>query len=243
MPLALVTGATHGIGAGITRQLRSEGWVVATLDIEAPTDGADFHFDVDLADATAVDSVVSALIRKFGVPDALVNNAGIVSRTTILETPVDLFSKVVHVNLTSAYQLIQLLSQEWIKAPKSQRVVNITSAHAVLAQANRVPYAITKAGLEALTRGAATELGEYGIRVFAVAPGYTLTEPGRTKLEGERAALASKRVASKRLVQSEEVATAVGLLLSGKLDSMHGQVLRLDGGWSCTDIQLEDLRP
>ena len=234
----LVTGGAHGIGRQTVLGARARGWRVRVLDIDSCPDGR----VVDLSDAAAAEAAVHAEWGEHGPVDALVNNAAVVHRDSILDTSPADFAKVVSLNLTGSFACLRAFAQRCVGAGRPGQVVNVTSAHAVLAQANRSAYAATKAAMESLTRSAATELGHYRIGVFALAPGYTRTEEGRTRLLGDRAAAAGRRVPLGRVIEAGEVAEAALDLASNRYPAMTGQVLRMDGGWSATDVRLEDLR-
>lgn len=234
-----MTGGAHGIGKATCSLAEDRGHTPVVFDLE-PVAGR-HGYVVDVADPGAVTRAVELAWRDHGPVHGLVNNAGVVWRTPLLQTTPADFARVLAVNLVGAYACLQAVAARWVREGQKGNVVNVSSAHAVLAQADRSAYAASKAGLESLTRSAALELGPLGIGVFGLAAGYTRTEPGRTRLEGERAQAAGRRVPLGRVIEAEEVAAALLDLVECRYPAMAGQVLRLDGGWSATDVRLEDL--
>lgn len=232
-----MTGGTHGIGRATAHELRKRGWRPVVFDIEASADG----YQVDVSDPNQVAEGLEHVWRDHGPVQGLVNNAGIVHRATLLNTAPEEFSRILAVNLIGAYSCLYEIARRWAQAGTEGHVVNVTSAHAVLAQRERSAYAASKAGLESLTRSAARELGP-SVKVYGLAAGYTRTEDGRTRLVGERARAAGARVPLGRVIEASEVASAVADLVTGRYPAMTGQIMRLDGGWSATDVELDQLR-
>ncbi len=187
--VALVTGAARGIGLAAAKCFLKEGWKVALLDIQqdlltkavASLDAKDHTLALpcDVSDPQQVKAAFAQIDARFGRLDALVNNAGIAVFKSILDTTVEEWNRVLAVNLTGPFLCTQAA------APLMQRhgrgaIVNITSISGLRASTLRVAYGTSKAGLAHLTKQQATELGEIGIRVNAVAPG-RLIRPWRKR--------------------------------------------------------------
>ena len=239
-PAIIVTGGAHGIGRATCLRAIEQGFTPIVFDLDEP-DFETCWYEVDIADFSAVTIAVKRAWSEHKTI-GLVNNAGVVHRGSLMETTPSDFMDVLRINVGGAYAVLHEISQHWIHNKIAGNAVNVTSAHAVLAQRNRAAYAASKAGLESLTRSAALELGAYGIGVFGLAAGYTQTEEGRTRLVGERAAAAGRRVPLGRVVVADEVAMALVDLVTGRYPAMTGQIMRLDGGWAASDVSLEDLK-
>lgn len=239
-PIAIVTGAGAGIGRAVCKELAKNGMTVAAIECD-PTrqnsDDKDIHFyQADVSNPTQVKSLINQIETDLGLPTFCVNNAGIIIRTPLAETPPDQFQNLLNINLGGTYNFIHFLSKKMIKTGSPGHFVNLSSGHAVLAGYNRSAYAASKAAIEALTRNAAVELGHHNILVNAIAPGFTFTEMSRQSLVGNRLEIVNKRLPIKRIAEAEEVAIAVHSLLTNKIPYMTGQVLRVDGGWSNSDV-------
>lgn len=230
----MVTGGAHGIGRAILAEARARGLIGVCLDIE-PVEGG---YVADIRDPAQVQEALARIWEDHGPISGLVNNAGVVRRALLLDTPPEVFAETLAVNLVGAYTCLYELAKRW---EGEAHVVNITSAHAVIAHRERSAYAASKAGLESLTRSAALELGPR-IKVYGLAAGFTQTEEGRTRLVGERAELAGARTPLGRVLTADEVARAAVDLVTGRYPAMTGQILRLDGGWSATDVELDRIR-
>lgn len=249
-PLVIVTGAGAGIGKAITQVLCGEGYRVAAVEIDAErleglvseVEGV-VGYQADVGNAGAVETVLGQIEAECRLATALVNNAGVIGRTSILETSPEDFWRVMETNLGGVYHFLHFMAKAWVAAGAGGHVVNLSSGHAVIGGYNRAAYAASKAGIEALTRNAAVELGQFGILVNAVAPGFTFTEMSRQSLVGERLAMVNRRLPIRRVAEAEEVAAAVLALISGRVPYMTGQTLRIDGGWSNSDVDYARLQP
>jgi NAD(P)-dependent dehydrogenase (short-subunit alcohol dehydrogenase family) len=232
----LVTGGAHGIGRAAVQEAEARGLSTICFDLD-PTEGG---YLVDVADPEQVEDAMDRDWSEHGPINGLVNNAGVVHRASLIATSPAEFSRVLAINLVGAYSCLHSLARRWTESEMEAHVVNITSAHAVLAQRERTAYAASKAGLESLSRSAALELGPL-VKVYALAAGYTRTEEGRTRLVGDRGQAAGRRVPLGRVIDAFEVAAAAIDLVTGRFPAMTGQVMRLDGGWSSSDVELERL--
>jgi NAD(P)-dependent dehydrogenase (short-subunit alcohol dehydrogenase family) len=157
-------------------------------------------------------------------------------RSSILETHLEDWDRLMAVNLRAPFALMKACAKRWIEEMREGRIVNISSGHAVLASRNRAAYAAAKAGLESVTRNAAFEWGKQGVKVFAVAPGFTWTEMSRGSLVGDRLARVESRLPSGKVAEATEVAKVVISYLSGDLDYTAGHTIRFDGGWTNSDV-------
>ncbi len=247
MKTALVTGAARGIGLASTKLFLEEGWQVAMIDrdTEALADAVtaldNVHgIDCDVSDPASVTGMIAETVKTFGGIDALVNNAGVAEFGPIEETTFERWRTVMATNLDGPF----LVTQAAIPALKASKgaIVNIASISGLRASTLRVAYGTSKAGVIQLTLQQAAELGEYGIRANAVAPG-----PVRTKLamavhsqeiiDAYHDALPLNRYGSER-----EIAEAIVFLCSDKASFITGQCLAADGGFEGTGIGLPALR-
>ena len=177
--VALVTGAARGIGLATAIRFLEDGWQVAMLDILGDTlrsalnvldrPDAILALEADVSDAAAVQAAVAQTQRRFGRIDALVNNAGIAVFKPMLDVTLEEWQRVLAVNLTGPFLMTQAVAPI-MRDQGGGAIVNITSISGLRASTLRVAYGTSKAGLAHLTKQQAAELGEYGIRVNAVAP-------------------------------------------------------------------------
>ena len=237
-PLAVVTGASRGIGRGIARELSRDHSVVATYrgrrdaaeSLRAETGAEIIQCDIGSRDDRA------ALIRfaqeRFGRIDLLVNNAGMAprERRDILEATEESFDELIATNLKGPYFLTQLAAR-FMKDQGSGRIVFVTSISAYTASVNRGDYCISKAGLSMAVALWAQRLAETGVRVFEVRPGIIRTDmiSAVEKLYEER--IAGGLLPQRRMGEPDDIARAVRAVADGLLDYSTGQVLNVDGGF------------
>ena len=217
--IALITGASRGIGAAIAEKFKSEGIRVLTP-----------HRDkLDLASSLSIDQFLSTVEEPI---DTIVNNAGINRLGESSEFTMDEFQEVLQINLLAPFRLIQGLVKG-MKARRYGRIVNISSIWSMLSKKRRVTYSVSKSGINGLTRALAIELAPYNILVNAVAPGYVNTE--LTKKNNTEAELREiiKNIPLQRLAEPSEIAELVAFLCSPKNTYITGQVLPIDGGYLC----------
>ena len=236
--VALVTGVGKGIGRSIAKALIEEGYFVmgADLDVDAGMQLAEevkksrFAFAVaDISKENDVQALFRKLMRKCGRLDALVNNAGIIRDNLILNMSADDFDKVIGVNLRGTW----LMCREGARIMKEQqsgRIVNIAS-RAWLGNKGQSNYSASKAGVVALSRVLALELGKYNVHVNTVAPGLIDT-PLTRQLRKDVLDKLIEAQPTKTMGRPEDVASAVSFLLSDKAGFITGQTIYVDGGKS-----------
>jgi NAD(P)-dependent dehydrogenase (short-subunit alcohol dehydrogenase family) len=227
---ALVTGGASGIGEATVRDLRDAGARVAVLDLAEHSDG-ELHVRADVGDEDEIVDAVATVSREFGGLDIAVLNAGVGGTAPLLRMSTDEWDRVMRVNLRGAFVLLRECGRAMIDSSRAGAVVAVTSVSGFLTDRRMAHYSVSKAGLAALVRVAARELGEHGIRVNAVAPGTTDTPmfAATDLLPGYREQV-SRRAALGRVGTADDVAAAIVALL--RLDWVTGQVLVADGGVS-----------
>lgn len=228
--VALVTGASQGIGAAIVEKLTSQGTTCVNLDREPPRNPATAeHILADLSDTRATQAALSSLTDRFDVL-WLVNNAGVVAPAPLANTQLSDFDLVASVNLRAAIQCAQAVLPA-MQAARRGRIVNISS-RAALGKELRSAYAASKAGLIGLTRTWALELGRHGITVNAVAPGPIDTELFRSvnPADSPRTRAIIDGVPMRRLGTAGDIAHAVCFLLDDASSFITGQTLHVCGG-------------
>ena len=230
----LVTGAARGIGRRIAQRLIEEGMQAALLDVDPAVEDVARDLGaaslvVDLADAAQTRRALSA-----GAEDGpywlVVNNAGVFSKTPLLEMTLEEWDRVQAVNVRSMVVVIQALAPAMVAAGAGGRIVNVASMAAKLGTPGEAAYAASKAAVVALSRIAAMELGPHGVTVNAICPGYVLTEMGAdTRTDDQIAAWTAKSPLG-RLGDPGDVASAVAFLASDDGSYMTGQAINVTGG-------------
>jgi 3-oxoacyl-[acyl-carrier protein] reductase len=247
-PVAIVTGASRGIGRATAESLAESGFdIVATSnDWRAEREvlaarlqelgAAALLHEGDLADLDDHPGLVEAVLRRFGRIDCLVNNAGIGApvRGDLLELKPANFDKVMSVNLRGTVFLTQAVARAMLAAPAAgpRTIVNITSVSAELTSPERVDYCISKTGLSMWTKALALRLAGEGISVFEVRPGIIRTEMTSGVSAKYDALIAGGLVPMHRWGEARDVGEAVAALAGGRLAFATGSVLNLDGGLS-----------
>jgi len=252
---ALVTGSTSGIGLGIATAFAEKGANVIlngfgdTAEIErlraslAADHGVTVRYDgADLSKQEPIEAMMKKAIAEFGAVDILVNNAGIQFVAPIDEFPVDKWNLIQSLNLSASFHTIRLALPA-MKARKWGRILNIASAHALVASPYKAAYVAAKHGIAGLTKTVALEVATAGITANAICPGYVWTPlvekqiPDTAKARG----LTEQQVINdvllhaqptKQFVQVSEVAALAAFLASKDAASITGAVIPIDGGWT-----------
>ena len=235
--IALVTGASRGIGKAIAQQLAKDGLTVvgtATSDSGAagidawlaPCGGAGLRLDV--TDSDSVSSVLAVINERFGAPTVLVNNAGITKDNILMRMKDDEWNSVIDTNLNAIYRVSKACLRGMTKA-RWGRIINISSVVGSMGNAGQSNYAATKAGAEGFTRALAKELGSRAITVNAVAPGFIGTDMTAELSEDQRNLMLAQ-VPLARLGQPEEIAATVAFLAGEAAGYITGETIHVNGG-------------
>jgi NAD(P)-dependent dehydrogenase (short-subunit alcohol dehydrogenase family) len=237
-PVAIVTGASRGIGRGIAEDLAATHDVVATYrgrrdaaeSLQSDT-GCDI-FQCDIASAGDRAALIAHTRAKFGRLDLLVNNAGIGQRVRadVLEATEESFDELIRTNLKGPHFLTQLAAR-WMREQGSGRVVFVTSISAYTASINRAEYCVSKAGLSMSAHLYAQRLAPEGILVFEIRPGIIRTDMIAAVESVYEERIAGGLLPQRRMGESRDVAHAVRAIAGGLLDYAAGQVLNIDGGF------------
>ena len=237
--IALVTGAARGIGQAIALQLAADGADLALCDVKPEwledtaakvralgrrAEG----YAMNVADGAAVGEAVARVVADFGRIDVLVNNAGITRDTLLIRMSEEDWDAVLDVNLKGAFLVTKAVVKHMMKQ-RSGAIVNIASVVGIMGNAGQANYTASKAGLIALTKTTAKELGSRNVRVNAVAPGFIRTAMTDKLSEPIREAML-KMVPLGRLGEPEDVAKAVAFLASDAAAYVNGQTLAVCGG-------------
>jgi len=252
---AIVTGSTSGIGLGIAHGLAAQGANVMLngfgdageierirAEIAGQHNVKVVYSGANMADEEAIAGMMKAADEAFGGVDILVNNAGIQFVAPLEEFPVEKWNAIIAINLSSAFHTTRL-AIPGMKAKGWGRIVNIASAHALVASPFKSAYVAAKHGIAGLTKTAALEVAEHGITVNAVCPGYVMTPlvekqiPEQAKARGitEQQVVSDVLLAAqptKRFVTVEELAATVNFLCTDAAQSITGIALPVDGGWT-----------
>ncbi len=240
--VALVTGASRGIGRAIALMLAGEGATVLVnyngskekaMEVVAQIEAAGGTAEAvgcDVSDFKACGTMIEELLAKYEHIDILVNNAGITRDNLVMRMKEEEFDQVININLKGAFNTIRHLSKQFLKQ-KSGKIINISSVSGVVGNAGQANYSASKAGVIGLTKSVARELASRGICVNAVAPGFIATDMTEKMPEKTREA-AVAAVPMARMGQPEDIASMVTFLAGSGADYITGQVFCVDGGMS-----------
>lgn len=234
-PVAVVTGASRGIGLAIAQQLQGIGYfVIGSATSEA---GAAKIRDIlgeqgdayplNLADATSCEQFV-AVVNAVGTPAVLVNNAGITHDNLSMRMNDDEWQSVIDTNLTGTFRLTRSFLKGMMKA-RYGRIINISSVVATMGNPGQVNYCASKAGLEGMTRSLAQELGSRNITVNAIAPGFIATDMTNELTDDQKNAMLA-RIPLQRYGDATDIAHAAVYLASAGAGYVTGQILHVNGG-------------
>ena len=237
--VAIVTGAGHGLGRAIAAALHRDGCKVAVTDVDKDAaisvaqslsaDGSTARaYRLDVGSAQQVTDVFASVASDLGLPDALVNNAGIYPSHSILDMPEAAWDRVLDTNLKGPFLCSQAFARMRL-APMGGAIVNLASTAAFSARVGAAHYSASKAGLVMLTKSLAQEFGPYGVRVNAVAPG--LIEVDEAHVSPEYKEMFVRMVPRGRIGRPEDIAATVGFLLTQAADYINGECIVVDGGF------------
>lgn len=237
--IALVTGASRGIGRAIALQLASEeNFVIGTATTEAGAESISSSFQeagirgkgyqLDVSGTGAIDDLVKTINKEHGAPSIVVNNAAITRDNLLILMKDEEWESIMEINLSSVFRLSKACLRGMIKA-RYGRIVNITSVVAATGNPGQTNYCAAKAGLIGFTKALAKEVGKRNVTVNAVAPGFIDTDMTRAFPEQQKQALLSA-IPLNRLGCSEEVAYAVAFLCSKQAAYITGETIHVNGG-------------
>ncbi|SHL05358.1 3-oxoacyl-[acyl-carrier-protein] reductase [Selenomonas ruminantium] len=238
--VALVTGASRGIGRAIALKLAAEGAKVAinyagntakAEEVKAEIEkngGQAILVQADVADAVAVEAMVNATVEAFGQIDILVNNAGITRDGLLMRMKDEDFDAVINTNLKGVFYCTKLVSKLMMKK-RSGRIINMASVVGLMGNAGQTNYAAAKAGVIGFSKSAAKELAARGITVNMVAPGFIDTDMTAAMTDKARE-MTLTGIPLNRMGTPEDVANAVAFLVSDNASYITGQVINVDGG-------------
>lgn len=238
--IALVTGASRGIGRQIALSMAREGALVIvnyngsaaraeeTVKEITKSGGQAEAVQCNVADYAAVEELMKYVIGKYKRLDILVNNAGITKDNLLMKMGEEDFDAVIGINLKGAFNCTKHVSRQMLKQ-KGGRIINISSVSGVMGNAGQANYCASKAGVIGLTKSVARELGSRGITVNAIAPGFIDTEMTEVLSEDVKKAM-GEQIPLKRFGRTEDVAEAAVFLASDRAAYITGQVINVDGG-------------
>ena len=241
--IALVTGASRGIGRAIAMELAGQGATVigtattaeGAADIQqglAQAGFAGWGAALDVTDAVACAALIEEIEKKYGAVGILVNNAGITRDNLSMRMKDEEWDAVIDTNLKAVFRLAKLVMRGMMKA-RHGRIINITSVVGSSGNPGQANYAAAKAGVAGMTRALAQELGSRNITVNCVAPGFIDTDMTKALPEAQREALL-QRIPLGRLGQANEIAAAVAFLAGPRAGYVTGTTLHVNGGMYMT---------
>ncbi|MGH3448291.1 MAG: glucose 1-dehydrogenase [Nocardioidaceae bacterium] len=239
----IVTGGNSGIGAAIVAAAAAEGANIVIDYIAHPDKTDELIATVEKAGGKAVgikadvskiddlERMVQTAVSNFGRLDVLVNNAGMETRTSVLDTTEDQYDKVMDIDLKSAFFGTQLAAKQFIKQGDGGLVLNISSVHEDWPMPGNTPYCLAKGGMRMLARSAGVELGPHGIRVVNVGPGAVATPINQSTLEDpEKLEKLNNAIPVGRMAQPKEIGDVVVFLASDKASYLTSTSVFVDGG-------------
>lgn len=235
-PIALVTGASRGIGRAIAEKLAEDGFYVigtATTDSGAEAISAFLGANgkglkLNVADQNSVDEVVKAVNDNYGAPTVLVNNAGITRDNLLMRMKDDEWDDIINTNLTSVFRMSKAVLRGMMKA-RSGRIINISSVVGATGNAGQANYAAAKAGMVGFAKSMAKEVGSRNITINTVAPGFIDTDMTKELSDDIKNSLLAS-IPLGRLGEAKEVASVVAFLASAGAGYITGETLHVNGG-------------
>ena len=234
--IALVTGASRGIGRAIAERLADDGFfVVGTATSDTGADSISNYLGqngrgikLDVADVESIAEVVKTVNDKFGAPTVLVNNAGITRDNLLMRMKDDEWDDIINTNLTSIFRMSKAVLRGMMKA-KTGRIINISSVVGFTGNAGQANYAAAKAGMVGFAKSIAKEVGSRNITVNTVAPGFIDTDMTKELSDDIKNALLSS-IPLSRLGEAKEIAHTVAFLASAGAGYITGETLHVNGG-------------
>ncbi len=237
--IALVTGASRGIGQAIAKGLGKESAIVigtATSDAGAEKITAylkesgikGMGLTLNVSDADSIKECLAVITKDFGAPDILINNAGITRDNLLMKMKDDEWDDIINTNLTSIFRMSKAVVRGMMKK-RSGRIISISSVVGATGNPGQTNYAAAKAGLVGFSKSLAREIGSRNITVNTVAPGFIDTDMTRELSDGQRDALISQ-IPLNRLGQADEIAAAVVFLASPGAAYISGETIHVNGG-------------
>ena len=241
--VAIVTGGNSGIGKAIVLELAKQGANI-TVDYVSHPDAAEalekqitalgdraIGVDADVSEIADLQRLIDTTVKAFGRLDIMVNNAGIETRTSLLETSEEQYEKVLRVNLKSAFFGTQLAAKQMIKQGGGGRIINITSVHEDWPMPGNIAYCLSKGGMRMLTRTAGVELAPHNILVVGVGPGAVATPINLSTMQNPTLmAKLDAAIPLGRMAKPEEIASVVALLAGGGASYVTATTVFADGG-------------
>lgn len=246
-PVALVTGASYGLGAAIAARLAGDGFDVAVTELD-PADLADTRAAIeaagggsegvalDLRSDASIAAAVNAVLDRFGRIDLLVNNAAMLVAKPALDVAAAEFEAVTRINVTGTFLMTQHVGRHLIESGRPGQIINIASTFTTVGAVNVSPYGISKAAIGGLTRHLAAEWAPHDIRVNAVAPGTSMTKLRAEIFDNDdaRREAGLSKIPLGRFTDPEDIAGAVSYLASPAAAYVTGHILAVDGGMTVT---------
>lgn len=239
--VALVTGASRGIGRAIAEELAARGANVVVnyhSNVEAAEEvvraieqhgGSAVAEQADVSDFAAAQALVKATIEAYGQIDILVNNAGTTHDTLLMMMKEDQWDRVINTNLKSVFNCSKAVSRPMVRRKQGGRIINISSVSGIVGQAGQANYAASKAGIIGFTKSLAKELGTRNITVNAVAPGFVLTDL-TADLPEDLVQKSLEYIPLGRWGELQEIANVVAFIASDEASYITAQVIAVDGG-------------
>jgi len=239
--VALVTGASSGLGRRFAEALAAHGAAVAccarrpeklaeTVDTITAAGGQALAVEMDVTDRESVADAFETADRALGQVTILINNAGLASTDRAIDLDPATWNQIMATNLTGAWTVAQRAAKDMIAAGRPGTIVNVASVLGLRQAGGVMPYAVSKAGIVQMTKSLALEWARHNIRVNAIAPGYIETDLNRDFLESEGGQTLMKRIPQRRFGKPEDLEGTLLLLASDASDFMTGEVVAVDSG-------------